>query len=451
MTSLFLRTHHVLLLGLVIFLLLSLSRFQSQNHPESVSRMTMIDWNHLVIGDSFDRQVGGVINAVSMTNPSSPSLGPVAPSKQSPHKINHDSSFSACLLIMDDNHHLTEWISYHYFTLKLRYLVVTVDPHSKTSPSKLLDRWRDRMTIVEWTDSNFTKGSKSLRRNTESDTRDALINKHRTRQTQFYQACAFHLQQQNRTWTLFTDIDEYMAINSQHDVVINNNSSVLMHQPGSILRLVQQYSNNETRLQNVKEPELSWYKYFQQGPCLTIPRTLFGAVESTPAEVAHDTPAFVDAKQFQTLRWRYRATPREKSFGLAKSIIDVSRIVSTPKHQLVNGGGSAHRPFIAICPDAWVNINSLPLLIRHYLGSWESYSFREDARKGANRNYEVWQERSKLQDGGVDDDVRLWLSGFVNMVGNKTAQQLLKDAGLPPNYKKSANETALWASMNPLP
>jgi hypothetical protein len=68
-------------------------------------------------------------------------------------------SFSACLLIMDDNHRLSEWIGYHYFAMRLRYLVVAVDPHSKASPSRILDRWRDRMTVVEWTDSNFTDNS----------------------------------------------------------------------------------------------------------------------------------------------------------------------------------------------------------------------------------------------------------------------------------------------------
>ena len=49
-------------------------------------------------------------------------------------------SFSACLLIMDDNHRLSEWIGYHYFAMSLRYLVVAVDPHSKTTPSRILNR-----------------------------------------------------------------------------------------------------------------------------------------------------------------------------------------------------------------------------------------------------------------------------------------------------------------------
>jgi hypothetical protein len=63
-----------------------------------------------------------------------------------------DSSFSACLLVMDENFRLQEWIAYAYLTLPLRYLVVTVDPKSKFSPTEKLDIFRSElnMTIIEW-------------------------------------------------------------------------------------------------------------------------------------------------------------------------------------------------------------------------------------------------------------------------------------------------------------
>ena len=35
-----------------------------------------------------------------------------------------NSSMAACLLMKDDNHHLIEWIAYHYLVLPLRYLVI---------------------------------------------------------------------------------------------------------------------------------------------------------------------------------------------------------------------------------------------------------------------------------------------------------------------------------------
>jgi hypothetical protein len=34
------------------------------------------------------------------------------------------STFSSCLLVMDDNHRLAEWLAYHYHVLPLRYMVV---------------------------------------------------------------------------------------------------------------------------------------------------------------------------------------------------------------------------------------------------------------------------------------------------------------------------------------
>jgi hypothetical protein len=101
---------------------------------------------------------------------------------------------------MDDNHRLSEWIAYHYFAMSLRYLVVAVDPHSKTSPSQILNRWRDRMTVVEWTDSNFTDKSLIIG-DTDNDQmkRDKFV----TRQVDFYLECTHHMQNQNRTWTSY--------------------------------------------------------------------------------------------------------------------------------------------------------------------------------------------------------------------------------------------------------
>jgi len=120
------------------------------------------------------------------------------------HPPDYDS-FSACLMVLDENPRLPEWLAYHYFTLPLRHVVVAVDPHSSTSPNEILDRWRDRMTVEVWTDSDFT--SEDLSRNS-SDPVDVAIEKHQTRQRTFYAECIRHLQEHNRAWTTFTDADE---------------------------------------------------------------------------------------------------------------------------------------------------------------------------------------------------------------------------------------------------
>ena len=57
---------------------------------------------------------------------------------------------------MDDNHRLMEWMAYHYHVLPLRYMIVVVDPRSKTSPSSIFNEWRRKgVYIEEWTDRDF--------------------------------------------------------------------------------------------------------------------------------------------------------------------------------------------------------------------------------------------------------------------------------------------------------
>jgi hypothetical protein len=96
-----------------------------------------------------------------------------------------EESMSACLLICDDNHRLTEWIAYHYFSMPLRYLVIAVDPGSHQSPTFFLDQWRDRMTILEWTDSDFSERNFTR---SQIDSRHVLNQKHLDRQCTFYKS-----------------------------------------------------------------------------------------------------------------------------------------------------------------------------------------------------------------------------------------------------------------------
>jgi len=75
------------------------------------------------------------------------------------------------------------------------------------------------------------------------------------------------------------------------------------------------------------------------------------------------------------------------------------------------------------------------------LGSWESYSFRDDSRRGGERSREQWEYKATTNGEGDDDVIRPWLEGFVRNVGNDKAKELLKDAGLPKGYR-NVNESA---------
>lgn len=349
---------------------------------------------------------------------------------------NNNQSFSACLLVMDDNHRLDEWIAYHWYVLPLRYLVIAVDPHSNTSPTAVLNKWRRYMNIIEWTDSNFTLDNLMIQ---PDDDPDLKKRKHRTRQTSFYVECARHLMQANRTWTSYVDIDEFLTLNRD---IVGEKDEQLPYRSGSVMKMLLKYSSNETS--STTEQEKRWYRHFQGKVCVSIPRSLYSAVESAEDKINKGVPpnlGFNATQQLETLRFRYRATaPRGKSRdGLGKSLLDVSQVQPNDLKP-----GTAHRP-IGICPRPLQNYDEVPIGIHHYLGSWESYSSREDARKGTLRNVNVWTERSVLQSGGADDEVRPWLEGFVREVGVETAGNLLRMGGIPPT--KQDNETASWVKI----
>jgi hypothetical protein len=68
---------------------------------------------------------GGRGQHLSELNPMAAVVYPVEdPIPNPPVPADGYSTFSSCLLVMDDNHRLTEWLAYHYHVLPLRYMVV---------------------------------------------------------------------------------------------------------------------------------------------------------------------------------------------------------------------------------------------------------------------------------------------------------------------------------------
>ena len=58
-----------------------------------------------------------------------------------PHQLNNESpfSFAICLMMMDENKILPEWLAYHFQVLPLRRLILGRDAKSRTSPKHILD------------------------------------------------------------------------------------------------------------------------------------------------------------------------------------------------------------------------------------------------------------------------------------------------------------------------
>lgn len=336
-----------------------------------------------------------------------------------------DESFSACMLVMDDNHRLTEWLAYHYHVLPLRYLVVAVDPHSKTSPSLIFDQWRGYgMQIIEWNETDVFKGGRYLYKRQVAD-REHNVHRHRIRQNMFVRNCLLHMKQKHRTWVTLTDSDEYLLFNGPYNSIseVADVRYPSIKEESSILRFL------KTR-RNASGVEMD-------SPCILIPRLLFGAVGSTDDEVRKSVPSGLDPVIFDTLVYR-KHLERSKAHrspvnGWGKAIVDVSKMrfsdFPSARDAFKSGGTmNIHKP-VPFCPRAFVKDNETLFRINHYVGSWEAFSYRQDARSTYGRNQSKWQEKAEVDDES-DDNIRPWLSGFVEKHGAVKAADMLRRTGV---------------------
>lgn len=346
----------------------------------------------------------------------------VTPRAQS---LQANATFSACLLIKDDNDILNEWLAYHYFVLKLRHLIVAVDPLSSQSPSEVLQRWRlmTDLQIYEWTDATYMPESfmrdgrpPDKYMQTASDFDQAIseeamleISNHRYRQRVFLAQCMKKHRELGNSWVIHIDTDEYIVASKLLRQMKPDYLSIPpMDQSGSVLDLIQQVVG--------KTSELVSY------PCISMLRVLFGSVESEPEERNDKVPAGFNSTSFETLRWRYHALPHNMTLhGNPKVIVDVAAI---PEKYLPEVVFSIHRPVAAFCHKnkdlTFTSFRKQPIAVNHYLGSWERYSGRDDRR----RSRSVYDAKAN-QRRGQDDGVRPWLMGFVRELGYKTASKLL--------------------------
>lgn len=415
--------------------------------------------------------VGQLVTFLSFHSTPSPALRQIT-SRADAHPalpiVDPKESFSACLLVMDDNFRLSEWLAYHYFTLPLRYLVVAVDPASATSPQPIFDHWmqvlNNDLTIITWTDEDFVDPPHALRRS-PSDNHKRIYQKHRLRQRAFYYQCTRHLQQQNRSWTVYHDSDEFVVLNA--DVLPKDSvERLVVDNPRG--GYIWQYLNETVSSQ----PKENLAQVYRNKVCLPIPRRRFSATDLETIEPLHDlvphsmilSSSSLEqqqpvAKRFETLRWWHRTYADNTSDTIGKSIMDVSKINSShfeiPENRtvLTYKTGSAHKPLIAACPASIWDPVIHPLAIHHYIGSWEAYQARPgDARQnvtGRARERSRWEAQilglgqspnnnndTAVQTVGFvnhnDAAMRTWLQHFVQYVGVTRATFLLAEAGLLP-------------------
>ena len=329
-------------------------------------------------------------SSIGILNNSTQGIPPASP------PINE--SFAACLLIMDDNHYLVEWLAYHYQFMPLRRLIVAVDPKSNTSPADILNRYSSRglIDISIWNDSDFffpTEQEKA-----KSDTKI-----HRLRQNRFIGTCCKTLREEDWTWTMHIDTDEYIVPNPYAFPV----STIRRRNEQTLYRMLNDPQNEAIR---------------SRSACHPMARLNMGTHESSNELVNKDVPLGFNGSDYMTMRYRWPQNYHGMKPG--KAMVDLSRV---PRDYNYSQPHNPHRPLTGICMDenTFLPIRESSFVVYHYAGTYEQFTARIDSRK--RRNMDTYNARSF--DSWSDDSARFWLEGFVKGMGPKLATELLENAG----------------------
>jgi hypothetical protein len=324
--------------------------------------------------------------------------------------------FSACLIVKDDNHWLIEWLAYHYHVLPLRHLILLKDPSSVTSPTRILERWRGKMLVEEWTDADFLPPW-VLRKAATANTNGLWL--HLNRQKFFYAKCLRNLHSRNRTFALLTDTDEFVRINPYR----HHLSAHERKQPGHIGRFLQQLPD----------------RVLDRISCFVVPRIQVSTLEK-PRPVTstmmqwlgynHREPEVKNwnASDFLTLRFLYHNQQHMKS---GKNIINLRNLRAEQLPQRTVP--SVHR-VMSQCPNTTGNAllaEDSHLQIQHYLGTFAQFTYRDDPRNAIQQDrWESWYTRGRHPEPTKrDDGMAPWLDGFVATHGRSEASSLLYGVG----------------------
>eukprot|EP00934_Nitzschia_sp_Nitz4_P004055 Nitzschia sp. Nitz4//scaffold133_size116822//179//1776//NITZ4_003788-RA/size116822-snap-gene-0.0-mRNA-1//1//CDS//3329535339//4045//frame0 len=369
------------------------------------------------------------------------------------------TTMASCLFIMDDNHRLVEWMAYHYYVLPLRYLIVAVDPRSRTSPTLVLNRWRAMgVHVLEWGEEDIWIGKEII-----TSFQDGFPLE---RQVQFYDTCSKQAKVDNRTWVTYHDTDEFIVY-SHKGGEDHDEWEKLAEEEHQASKQRNKDRLHPTQLPPTTAEEGGMIRYFQREAaagheffnrtCFSCVRLLYGGLDDHPNyaknQLDDETNALlsgvVDPDRLDTIRYNQHALRNDRSAnGLSKAIMDVSRI-DFYAHKFTG----VHRPIPELCPNPYLWAHESLLTVNHYIGTWEAYSFRDDSRRGGIRDYEKYQSKlSRIQDR-TETVIVPWIGGFVRSVGREKARELLQGTGLPRDYQNTlttewGNTTSHWDAVD---
>lgn len=340
-----------------------------------------------------------------------------------------NGGMSACLINLEDTIRMAEWLPYHYATLPLGSLVIALDPNNSERGIRrtleLIDLWKDKIEITLWPEFNLP-ATKKLRK------RQAYV---RERQVYFANQCLAYHRQQNRTWTLLTDNDEYMIFNYVHDdesldydhpsagkrrvkSQIKHNRKTYMplrkdlpaQNQSTILKFIHQH---DKVIKKKKKTDRFWPK------CVRLPGIHYGGnLGVNETLLGHDE--IIEPRFLSTLRDIHHEKRKSK---FSKVMIDVSKISEKDvEWSKDNHAITIHNPS-KVCgfnghEDSGADYPSSLFRLNHYLGSPESYMERAgDYRKRSLDTYKGKKGRVKPSESNWDSDISTWVNIFVRSVG----------------------------------
>jgi hypothetical protein len=330
-------------------------------------------------------------------------------------------SFGACALVLNQNHRITEWIAYHYFALPLRTLIIAYDSKSTQHATNLLNRWRNVIDIIEWEDDDYLPANwtEVVTRQGPSDKPiERLIHEHR--QVYFMQQCTLTLAAKNISRVIHHDVDEYLRINTE---IVKGYDTT---RPGHITHFLNHQNTSKIR----------WLPY---ASCWLFVRLYFIPWNNPTAERVDQKMDFswIRSVPLETLHYRYRKTRAQQT---GKGLINLSHTatVLNNRKNVFEKWMNVHNPLgRPLCQGPWPVATS-PLLLNHYLGSYEAYKFASqwDPRF---RDDNEWKRRLARGNGEplADDCITKWVDDFVKWQSEDVARELLSDAGWRQDKKRT--------------
>ena len=337
-------------------------------------------------------------------------------------RLDMNNSFGACLMLKEDNDLLYEWLAYHYTVLPLRYIFVGSDVGNQQDPADVLQRWELADTGLQYWVHNASWFRERHGIHNDNGNGDARSNAHHAflhRQRGFITHCSEFMKKQGMHWVTFIDSDEFFVLNRLGD---DDDKETDIEPIRFQSRQAIPHNPNATVLETIRRLA----PIQPLGPCYTIPRLLYGALENvTCGEHAEAARELATANEFQysqlsTLRFTQHSRKGEfASSRFAKVMVDLSNLTH---ETLQKRPRSIHRPFRPECGPAVVHFPNAAFYLNHYIGSWDRYSSRNDSR----RNRKEWEKRAFLKAGNsCDKGVHSWFPRFIDKVGLDRARFLL--------------------------